>query len=107
MDKKIPIQVTYTQLDLGDNYRTYNHRQSNPNVKASVSDLSHGEGSGTFERRRLTNHERGRSLSTTKSAPVTPRALSPSRSVTSTNLYLVRVYLKLAHLLNTDQDIRE
>ena len=66
--------MTYCELDLGDNYHSYNHRQSNPNIRADIADANrrissiNGDDSNTFPRR-----------SYAKSAPAS-RSATPTRS---------------------------
>ena len=66
------FQVTYSQLQLGENYRSYNNRQSHPNLRAAVADSVNGDSEadhGSADRW-ATRRRRGRSFSTTKSCPV-------------------------------------
>jgi hypothetical protein len=66
------LQVTYSQLQLGENYRSYNNRQSHPNLRAAVAESVNGESEGDpgSTDRWATRRRRGRSFSTTKSCPV-------------------------------------
>ena len=83
--------MTYSQLNLGENIRSYNNRQSNPNIRAEViaSTIPSGEASSRVEwdrRRHSESHVPRKSWASAKSAPATPRATSPSRSRRSTYL---------------------
>ena len=65
------LQVTYSQLDLGENYHSYNHNQSNPNIRRDIEEanLRFNQGyDSAFESRR----------SYAKSAPGS-RATTPTR----------------------------
>ena len=79
------MKVTYSQLNLGENIRSYNNRQSNPNIRAEViaSTIPSGEISSRSDwdrRRHSESHVPKKSWASAKSAPATPRATSPSRS---------------------------
>ena len=68
----LTFQVTYSQLQLGENYRSYNNRQSHPNLRAAVAESVNGDSEadqGSTDRW-ATRRRRGRSFSTTKSCPV-------------------------------------
>ena len=83
-----PFQVTYSQLDLGENNLSYNNRQSNPNIRGEI--IRSGATSGgtssksDWGRRHSESHVPRKSWASAKSAPATPRAGSPSRSRKST-----------------------
>ena len=86
--------MTYSQLDLGENIRSYNNRQSNPNIRGDVisSGSSRREtesGRSEWERRRSESHVPKRSWASAKSAPATPRANSPTRTRRSTYIPVV------------------
>ena len=86
--------MTYSQLDLGENIRSYNNRQSNPNIRGDVisSGSSRREtesGRSEWERRRSESHVPKRSWASAKSAPTTPRANSPTRARRSTYIPVV------------------
>ena len=69
------MQVTYSKLNLEGDYRSYNSRQSNPNIRADIDD---------HNSRLRTNSEAGASRRHRphKSAPATPRNVSPSSTLT-------------------------
>jgi len=80
--------VTYSQLNLGENIRSYNNRQSNPNIRgdliATGSSAAETSPRRDWERRNSESHVPRKSWASAKSAPATPRATSPSRSRKST-----------------------
>jgi len=82
------LQVTYSQLELGENIRSYNNRQSNPNIRAEISggycsSAAAAEDSSTSTlvsgRRNSESHVPRKSWASTKSAPAS-RGASPTRS---------------------------
>jgi hypothetical protein len=80
--------VTYSQLNLGENIRSYNNRQSNPNIRgdfiATGSSEVETSSKRDWQRRNSESHVPRKSWASAKSAPATPRATSPSRSRRST-----------------------
>ena len=83
--------MTYSQLNLGENIRSYNNRQSNPNIRGEViaSTVPPSEISSRSEwdrRRHSESHVPRKSWASAKSAPATPRATSPTRSRRSTHV---------------------
>ena len=64
--------MTYSQLDLGENYHSYNNRQSQPNIRQALADSANQQQLSETDERWTggTRRRRGRSFSATKSAPV-------------------------------------
>eukprot|EP00090_Calanus_glacialis_P027954 TRINITY_DN4457_c0_g1_i1.p1 TRINITY_DN4457_c0_g1~~TRINITY_DN4457_c0_g1_i1.p1 ORF type:complete len:1674 (-),score=340.16 TRINITY_DN4457_c0_g1_i1:2371-7392(-) len=82
IDKNKPV-ITYSQLDLGEGYR-YNSKQSIPDVRKDVDeanarfDEAYSEG---FNSRRNRNF---------KSCPTTPRATTPTRTLSRSRVFIDR-----------------
>ena len=80
--------MTYSQLDLGEPIRSYNNRQSNPNIRVenigSCAPAGEIPSRDNWERRHSESHVPRKTWASTKSAPATPRATSPTRYRKST-----------------------
>ena len=82
IDKNKPV-ITYSQLDLGDGYR-YNSKQSIPDVRRDVDeanarfDIAYSD---NFNSRRNRNF---------KSCPTTPRATTPTRTLSRSHVLIDR-----------------
>ena len=81
--------MTYSQLDLGENYRSYNNRQSNPNIRCENIGLcaasENVSSSSNWDRRYSESNVPRKTWAATKSAPATPRDTSPKRSRKTTH----------------------
>jgi hypothetical protein len=88
------LQVTYSQLQLGENYRSYNNRQSHPNLRAAVAESVNGADPAENGDRWATRRRRGRSFSTTKSAPV-----NIYLNLSKTILYFVKMIKKIENAI--------